>query len=162
MGTRETHQMPHQPCLAAGAPSPHNGTPAHGGSSAFGCVRVEEAPRPSQSQGSRPRADERFRKDLWDPASPGADKTITVSSYLGALLGSVPSPECKVFFLCPPGVHTPGCKESFVCGWVSCFSFFSSSKCPPRMSPNALPTKGLLLGRDEQTAGRVPCRHSLA
>lgn len=63
-------------------------------------------------------------QSLWDPAPPGCGQDDTASFAWGACFGSVQTAECNVFFLCPPGIHSPGGTESFVDDCmigVSCF-----------------------------------------
>lgn len=89
------------------------------------CARVGRSPRPSHKDKT---------PGLWcgrevQEGSLGSHfPRSAIRQYSLILLRCIawecPPAECTVFFLCPPGAHTPGCKESFVCGRVSCFSFF--------------------------------------
>ena len=84
-------------------------------------------PAPHKARGSSSLALNRFRNRLFGiPLPQVADEMITCHLTWMHGLG-VYKRLNAVFFLCAPGIHSPGCRESFVDGWVigvPSFSFF--------------------------------------
>lgn len=135
MGTTESHPMQsEETCLATGAPSLHNTVPIQGVSPIFWSYeRGGNPPASHKARGSGSLVPIRDLRMFFEIRLPlVTDKTVIVTSYLDALVESVQIAKCKVFFLCPPGRHTPDCKV--FCGWLGDWGILFlilSSKCPP-------------------------------